>query len=518
MSVTESESNQEESRLLRDSSVVNSGTIALHEQTAQAAEESDPLSARKIAARNLADEWADRRDDFIARARTFHEEDYRFLRFLIPEGARVLEAGCSTGHLLAALKPARGVGIDISTRMIEVARSRHPELEFVTADLESPLLGQLLDGVFDFIVVHDTIGSLEDCQCALVNLRRFCHADTRIVIAYYNYIWEPLLNLATAAGLRMRSTLTNWLKPRDIANLLYLADYDVVKTDWRQLVPVRAFGVGTLVNRVVGTLPGIRHLCLRNYVVARPIMQEPEDLLPSVSVIVPCRNERGNIEHILNRIPNFCDDLEIIFVEGHSRDGTYEEVQRQIRRFPHHDIKLMRQTGKGKANAVFEAFEAARGEVLMILDADLSVPPEQLPKFYDALCSGKGEFINGSRLVYPMQNEAMRLLNLIANHGFSMVFSWLLNQRFTDTLCGTKVLRKRHYEQIKRNRSYFGDFDPFGDFDLIFGAAKLNLKIVEVPIAYAARIYGETQISRFAHGWLLLRMLVFAYFKMKVAA
>ena len=241
-------------------------------------------------------------------------------------------------------------------------------------------------------------------------------------------------------------------------------------------------------------------------------------LAKCVSVIVPCRNERGNIEPIIKRLPDFGDDLEILFIEGHSKDGTYEEVERLIPLYAHRDIKLLRQDGKGKGDAVFKAFDAARGDVLMILDADISVPPEDLPKFYNALRSGKGEFINGSRLVYPMENEAMRFLNRIANHTFSILFSWLLNQRFTDTLCGTKVLRKRHYQRIKENRSYFGDFDPFGDFDLIFGAAKLNLKIQELPIPYAARTYGETQISRFSHGWLLLRMVVFAYFKLKVLA
>jgi glycosyltransferase involved in cell wall biosynthesis len=278
---------------------------------------------------------------------------------------------------------------------------------------------------------------------------------------------------------------------------------------------MRLLGVGRLINRFIGTLPGIRRLCVRNYLVARPLHVGAAKS-PSVSVVVPCRNERGNIEPILRRIPRFCDDLEIIFVEGNSRDGTYEEIERLIPLFPDRDVKLMRQAGRGKGDAVYLGFDAARGEVLMILDADLSVPPEQLPKFYDALRRGKGEFINGSRLVYPMENQAMRALNLAANRAFSTLFSWLLNQRFTDTLCGTKVLRKRHYERIKANRSYFGDFDPFGDFDLIFGAAKLNLKIAEVPITYAARSYGETQISRFSHGWLLLRMVVFAYFKLKV--
>jgi SAM-dependent methyltransferase len=474
----------------------------------------EPLSARKQAILALADGLAERRDAYIARAREFHEQDYRYLRFLIPEGASVLEIGCATGHLLAALNPSRGVGVDLSSKMIETARAKHPELEFVVADIESPSVTGLLDGKFDFILMHDTVGTLEDCQTTFLNLRRYCHSDTRVVIAYYNFLWEPLLGFASRVGLRTPAALTNWLKPQDIANLLHLADYEIVRVDWRQLIPLRLLGLGRLINRFVGTLPGIRRLCVRNYLVARPLHLGLEER-PSVTVVVPCRNERGNIEPILRRIPQFCDDLEIIFVEGNSQDGTYEEIQRLLPHYSSRDVKLMRQTGKGKGDAVYKGFDAARGEVLMILDADLSVPPEQLPKFYDALRFGKGEFINGSRLVYPMENQAMRALNLAANHTFSALFSWLLNQRFTDTLCGTKVLRRRHYQQIKANRRYFGDFDPFGDFDLIFGAAKLNLKMIEVPITYAARVYGETQISRFSHGWLLLRMVVFAYFKFK---
>ena len=175
----------------------------------------------------------------------------------------------------------------------------------------------------------------------------------------------------------------------------------------------------------------------------------------------------------------------------------------------------MRQPGTGKADAVFAAFDAAQGDVLMILDADLTVPPEQLPKFWHAIQSDKGEFINGSRLVYLMDTDAMRFLNLVANKSFSIAFTWLLSQRFTDTLCGTKVLRRSDYVRLKEGRSYFGDFDPFGDFDLIFGASKLSLKVVEIPIHYASRTYGETQISRFKHGLLLLRMVLFAFLRIK---
>ena len=239
------------------------------------------------------------------------------------------------------------------------------------------------------------------------------------------------------------------------------------------------------------------------------------DAVESATIVIPARNERGNIEAAVKRIPPFADDIEIIFVEGHSTDGTWDEIERVAAAYSHYDIKTMRQSGIGKADAVFAGLDSARGDVLMILDADLTVPPEQLPKFWEAIRSGKGEFVNGSRLVYPMEDQAMRFLNLVANKAFSIIFTWLLSQRLTDTLCGTKVLRRAEYQRLKAGRSYFGDFDPFGDFDFIFGASKLGLKIVEVPIRYASRTYGETQISRFRHGLMLLRMVLFAFLRIK---
>ncbi len=473
-----------------------------------------PLSARKTKLRSLYDRWAPRRDEFIAKNRYFHEDDQRFLRFLIPEGLKVLEIGCGSGALLAALKPAFGLGVDLSPRMVEVARASHPGLEFAEGDIEDEAFVSTLGGPFDVIVMADTIGMLDDCQATLASLHRLCHRDTRLVVAYHNYLWEPGLRLAERLEARMPEPLMNWLRPADIANLLMLADYQPVREEWRQLLPKRLFGIGPLVNRFIATLPLIRRLCLRNYLVARPMRFAAESDL-SASVVVPCRNERGNIADIVARIPQFCRELEILFVEGGSKDGTWEEIERVKAANPHRDIKLLRQDGKGKGDAVRKGFAAARGDALLILDADMTMPPEELPKFYLALLSGKGEFINGTRLVYPLERDAMRLLNHIANHIFSFLFSWLLNQRFTDTLCGTKALSQRHYRRIAEGRAYFGEFDPFGDFDLIFGASKLSLKIIEVPIRYAARSYGMTQISRFRHGLLLLRMVAFAYFKLK---
>jgi len=235
----------------------------------------------------------------------------------------------------------------------------------------------------------------------------------------------------------------------------------------------------------------------------------------STTILIPCRNEKGNIESAVNRIPSFGKGQEIIFVEGGSTDGSKEEIIRVIEKYPEKDLSLLIQNGTGKGDAVRKGFDAAKGDVLMILDGDLTVPPEDLPKFYNALLENHGEFINGSRLVYPMEKEAMRFLNLLGNRFFSMVFTWLLGQRFKDTLCGTKVLFKEDYDQIKKNRYYFGEFDPFGDFDLIFGATKLNLKIIEIPVRYHERTYGDTNIKRFSHGWLLLRMTWFAFKKIK---
>jgi SAM-dependent methyltransferase len=472
------------------------------------------ISARKERIRELADRLAPEREAWIRRNAYYHEEDYRYLRFLVPEGLRVLDLGCGTGRLLAELKPSEGVGIDSSPRMIEVARREQPHLEFKVGDAEEAAFIDGLGGPFDVIVLSDTIGYLDDCQATLAQLHRLCTADTRIIVCYYSRMWNPVLALARALGQQMPVVELNSLATEDIENMLELAEFEVVKREWRQLLPRRAFGLGSLVNRYVATLPVIRRACLRNYVVARPQPRGPQ-AQPSTTVVVPCRNERGNIEPLVQRLPAFCPDLELIFVEGHSRDGSLEEIRRVIAAYPGHDLKVLVQKGIGKGDAVREGFAHARGEVLMILDADLTVPPEALPKFYHALAAGKGEFINGSRLVYPMQHQAMRFLNMLANTAFSWLFSWLLNQRFTDTLCGTKVLWRRHYRRIEANRSYFGDFDPFGDFDLIFGATKLNLKVVEIPVRYSARTYGETQISRFRHGWLLLRMVFFALRRLK---
>jgi SAM-dependent methyltransferase len=434
----------------------------------------------------------------------------KYFSFIIPVGSRVLEIGCGTGELLNAVKPKYGVGIDFSEEMIKIAAESFPEYKFMVDDIENLQLNEK----FDYVILSDLTMSLWDVQRAFRYLQNVCHEKTRIVISNYNFLWEPALKLAERLNLKLRQPNQNWLSTQDVNNLLYLTGFEMIKTERKILIPFYIPLLSFFVNRFIANLPLFNLLNLVNFLVVRPVTRSV-DRDYSVSNVIPARNEKGNIENAIKRLPAFGSSQEFIFVEGHSSDGTYEEMLRVKDEYPDIDIKVMIQTGKGKGNAVREGFETATGDILFILDADLTTSPEDMPKFYNALKNNKGEFINGCRLVYPMEKQAMRLLNLIANKSFGILFSYLLGQPLKDTLCGTKVLFRKDYEKIKENRRYFGDFDPFGDFDLLFGAAKLNMKITEIIIRYKDREYGSTQINRFRHGWLLIKMCVFAARKIK---
>ncbi len=436
----------------------------------------------------------------------------RIYKFSVRPGSRVLHVGCECGDLLAAVRPGYGAGIDADSKAIELAKKRFPHMAFYTADPHN----LQFDEKFDYVLICNSLGHWHDIQHVLERIRPATDENTRIIVTYYNYLWEWILRIGSAIGVRRPRPYQNWLPPEDIANLLNLAGFEVIRSDSFVLLPKRIPPLTSICNYFLALLPGLRVFNLVSLVVARRAPQSKQDEELSVSVIVPCRNEKGNIAEAVKRIPQMGRETEIIFVDGNSTDGTAEEIERQIKENPQRKISLLHQgNGIGKGDAVRKGFAAAKGDVLVIQDADLTAPPEDLPKFFRAIRDGKGEFINGSRLVYPMERQAMRFLNLLANKFFGSLFTWLLGQRFRDTLCGTKMISRKNYELIAANRAYFGDFDPFGDFDLIFGAVKQNLKVVEVPVAYKARTYGETNISRFRHGWLLLKMSWVAFKKIK---
>ncbi len=448
--------------------------------------------------------------------RYYNKRLYKQVKFNIPKGCSVLELGCGTGDLLADLSPSRGLGIDFCEPLLEEAKKKYPDLEFKNADAHD----FKIDEQFDYIILSNLVGDLTDVQMVLSKLKSACHERTRIIITHYNYLWGPFVKLAETLRIKPRQREQNWLEIDDLTNLLELVGIDTVKNGRDVIIPLPIPIMSDIVNDYLGSLPFINRFDLNSLVVGRvPSLDSKKDY--KVSVIVACKDEKGNIEELFRTVPKMGLGTELIFVDGHSVDGTVEEIERCIEKLSELNPNLdsaswYMQPGKGKGDAVRLGFSKAQGEVLMILDADITVRPEDLPKFYNALVESKGEFINGSRLVYPMEDQAMRFLNMLANHLFGWTFSYLLDQRLTDTLCGTKVLFKKDYEAIERGREFFGDFDPFGDFDLLFGAAKLNLKIKEVPIRYRNREYGDIKIARFRHGLLLAKMSLLAFKRFKL--
>ncbi|MDB6007478.1 MAG: arnC 3 [Prosthecobacter sp.] len=441
-------------------------------------------------------------------AQAYHEMLARYYNLQIPPTASVLEIGCGDARLLERLHGQKRVGVDLSERQIQQARERMPQGEFHVQAGEC----LSLDQQFDVIIISETINHAADVQLIFERLHHVSHPGTRLIVNFFNNLWRPLSALAALTGMRTQQPETNWLSHEDVKNLLALSGWEEVGSSTRILWPFRALGLEVLLNRWLAPL--LRPFCLAIFSSARPL--PPVALKPlTVSVIIPARNEAGNIEAAVSRTPIMGAGTEIIFVEGHSTDNTWDEIQRVTQAHPGKRITCLQQSGKGKGDAVRAGFAAATGDIVMILDADLTVQPEELPKFYAAIASGRAEFANGVRLVYPMQQEAMQFLNLCANKAFGMIFSWLLGQPVKDTLCGSKVMLRQNYERLAAGRAYFGEFDPFGDFDVLFGAEKLGLRIMDVPINYGDRTYGSTNIHRWSHGWLLLRMVCFAARKLK---
>jgi SAM-dependent methyltransferase len=446
----------------------------------------------------------------LTKAAQFYREILAaYYGLLIPSSASVLEIGCGAGDLLAQLRVGSKAGVDLSEAQVRLAQEKVPDGRFfVQAAEELDLPGE----TFDYIILSETINFTADVQRVFEKLRAVSHSNTRLVVNIHNLLWRPVIACGTAMGLRSHQPESNWLSKDDIAGLLHLTGWEVIRHEPRIICPVKLFGFEKLLNRFLAPLMG--PFCMSLFTIAR-LVAERRLAEKTVSVVVPARNEAGSIQAAVERTPEMGVWTELIFVENDSKDKTWEEIQRVQRAYPQRRIKILRRKEKGKRDAVWDGFAAAEGELLMILDADLTTPPEELSKFYEAVASNRCEFANGSRLVYPMEEQAMRFLNLCANKAFSILFSWLLGQPIKDTLCGTKVLTKSNYDRIVANRSYFGNFDPFGDFDLLFGASKLNLKILDIPIRYKERIYGQTNIQRWKHGWLLLQMVVFAALKLK---
>lgn len=460
-------------------------------------------------------DWvADHDEQPRRRQRGFHAQILAKLQHHIQPGLRVLEWGCGRGRLLAGLKPARGLGLDVSEKMIDQARALNdaPELEFALADLQAGPAEE----EFDAIVLDYLSGYLTDIQQGLANVRSCCHPRSRVYLTSLNNLWKPFFWLGQKMGFVLPQPPSNWLSTDDLVNLLELADFEVVKKSTEQLFPFQVPLLSAFFNRFLVRLPVFRHMGVSLFIVARPVMAPRWSGEVRTSVIMPARNESGHIKPALERIPELGGRTELIIVEGNSTDDTWEVIQREVAAYDGPlQVRCLQQPGKGKWDAVFAGFAEAKGDVIVIQDGDLTAPPEDLPKFYAAIESGRAEFANGSRLVYPMESEAMRALNFCGNKFFALALSFVIDRPIKDSLCGTKMLLRQDYLRLIQRIEEFGEFDPYGDFNLIFGSSLLDLAIRDVPVRYRDRAYGDTNISRYSGAVLLLRMTWFGLRKLR---
>ena len=476
------------------------------------------LEQRRERSRNHLAKIAVRREGWINRNRYYYELLSRLLHFLVESQKRVLSVRCGTGNLLAAVQPIEGKGIDICPEIIEIAQERNPSFEFAVAfpDKEEFRAAFGREEKFDYILFND-IGDTVDILQALRNLKPLCQRHTRVLVITYNHLWEPLVTFAEWIGMKVPRTEQNWLSTLDIANLLKLAGFEALETHRIVILPKYVPLVSAFLNRFCARLPLLKLLCMTQVVVGRllPPPVPKEEL--SVSVIVPCKDEKGNIEDAAQRIPQLGHRTEIIFCDDQSTDGTAEELLRVQSLYRDKNIRLERGPGVFKSRNVWTGFDAATSDILMILDADLTTIPEELPYFVDVIASGQAEFVNGSRLVYPVPKGAMTTANMLGNKFFSVAFTYLLGQHVKDTLCGTKVLWRTDWERIKPMLGSWGIEDRWGDYELLFGAAKLNLKILDLPVHYQERICGSSKMTRvFRNGLVMLKMCWHGFLKLKL--
>lgn len=460
------------------------------------------------------DELAGNDANVRQKQRGFHNLILKLFKYRISPGSDIVELGCGKGDLLTRLNPAKGLGIDISEKMIASARQRsaNSNIEYSKQDASSPLAGLS----FDHIVSDFLLGYLDDIQETLSASLKYASPRSRIHISSLNTIWQPILNLGQKLGWVSKQPPSNWLSSHDIKSLLEISGWEVISSSTEILFPFEIPIISSLFNKYLVRLPVVRHLGSTLMITARPRIALGKPWNYSCSVIVPMRNEAGNVTQALDRIPNLGSETEVIFIEGNSKDDTWETIQREVDNYNGPlKLKYAKQPGIGKWDAVSLGFEMANNDILVIQDGDLTAPPEDLPKFFNAICDGTCEFANGSRLIYPMESKAMRFLNMLGNKFFAIALSYVLGQPVKDSLCGTKMLLRKDYKKLLKRIEEFGDFDPFGDFNLLFGSALLNLKIRDIPVRYKDRLYGDTNISRFSHGLVLLRMTLFGLFKIK---
>jgi len=448
----------------------------------------------------LFDDLAPQYDFWKNKNYYFYQEIERFYKSIIPEGKNVLEISTADGYILNSLKPAHGVGLSMSARMAEKAKEKYQHLNFINTTIED----YKAEAQFDYVVIYNFLEYVFDLFDFCSTLHAKVSSGTKIMLTCINPLWRPIMGFAARFKMRAPIEMKNFVTYRDVENIVSVSGFEVIESGYRMFLPIKIPFISHFLNKLIPRLPFLRHLCLVQYIIARPKQNSTIDRSLSCSVVIPCHNEEGNIEECINRVPELGDYTEILIVDDGSTDNT-ANIVREIQKRKDNVNLISYIPNKGKGHAVRTGFSAGKGDIQMILDADMAVLPEELTKFYNVLASHQAEFVNGSRMIYDMVPGAMKFLNYLGNKVFGIILSFIIGQRNTDTLCGTKAFYKKDYKSFKMGRC------PWGDFDLLFEAAKMKLKTIEMPVHYYPRVQGESKMKAFKHGLLLLRMCWYGF-------
>jgi hypothetical protein len=462
----------------------------------------DPWQKTRFQADGVGDAWVGTR----GHCRLLAHYD----RLLTPDEPRLLEIGFVRGQLLTEWPALGFTGVDCFRFQVDQVNSHLPQSDFQVKAGEQ----LTLEAGLDVVIISDALDEAMDVGQLHEPVQAVYSPETRPIFNYHSNLWDSLFTAAHRLGLRRKALQSDLWVTADAKSLPDLSAWDVAQLH-HFLVAADRGRLGSIIDHY----PALIHplFCLTVSIAARsrgrPAASPARAL--SASVVGPARNEAGSIAGAVARTPTMSEDSNLIFERGYSRDDTWTRIQKVAANHPPLKIEALRPSDRGKGDAELAELAAAASDVLTALEADPTTPHEELPKVYEVIASGKAELADGVSLIYPTSQRAMQFLYLRAKNSFGLIFSWLLCPPAKDTLWGTEVLRRAQYENIAANRTYFGDFDPLGDFDLGFGAATQNLKIADTPIRHRERTHGETNIQRRRHGWLLLRTVIFPPSKLK---
>tara|TARA_B110000977_G_scaffold125183_1_gene160299 strand:+ start:1495 stop:2904 length:1410 start_codon:yes stop_codon:yes gene_type:complete len=368
---------------------------------------------------------------------------------------------------------------------------------------------------FDHIVIAD-IEHQKFITKNLIDLNEKIDNECRVIVLSKSIFWSTLINFYKKIK-NIGPDKNNFLPYSNLRKIFLNTNFEIVKNEKIIFFPFQFSLLTKFINQIF-RFPVLNFFCMINLTVLKKVQKKNYQAEgKKISFIIPCKNEGGNIKFFYEKIINSTINAEFLFGNDNSSDNTLDEIKKLQQAIPNKEIKIYDGPGVCKSENVYKGINLASGEIILIYDADLTVSFDDLVNSINLLLKTDADFINCTRMIMPQQKNAMKFLNFYGNLFFAFLFSILFKQKITDTLCGTKIFFKKDWEQIKKYNNTWGAKDLWGDFDLLLGAYKNNLKIVENPISYTDRKEDETKMTGIIKNSIRMLIITFvAYYKLRI--